>query len=239
MKTQQICFGEYVSIANRPSSDQPREKLIAKGPQALSNAELLALIIHHGTYKKSAIDLAQDILYAVDNNISMLSKIDFHQFLTISGIGDAKAARIIATMELARRKEAHREPPHEFVNNPAEIESYLRPHLQHQTKECFYTLYLSHSNRVMRCSQMSVGGLTATVVDPRVVFKEAVIMGATRLVISHNHPSGNLKPSQADIQITKRLLDAGKLFDIELLDHIIMTDTGSLSLREAGYFKHF
>lgn len=221
-------------IRDWPREDRPREKFIRKGAKVMSNAELLAILINTGQDEKSAIDLANEILFSADNNLAELARLDVRQLMCFRGIGEAKAVTILAAMELARRKQSSIPQERPVIHNSTDIAALLRPLMQDQCYESFYVLYLSHANKVLHCSCISNGGLTSTTVDPRVIFQEALYLKATRLIVAHNHPSGTLKASKADVRVTNKLLEAGKLLDIELLDHVIISDIGYLSFRDDG-----
>lgn len=222
------------AIHKWPEDDRPREKLKKKGVKYLSNAELIAILIGSGSDEKTAIELAQDILFSAGNNLADLARLDVHQLQSFRGVGLAKATAILAAMELARRRQQTIPAEKPVINDTKDILALVRPLLQDQCHESFYVLYLNHANKVLHYRCISNGGLTATTVDPRVVFQEALYLKATRLVVAHNHPSGTLKPSQADVRITQKLREAGKFLDIDLLDHVIVSDTGFCSFREDG-----
>lgn len=221
-------------ICDWPKDERPREKFIKNGAKALSTTELLAILINTGQDEKSAIDLATEILYYAGNSLPELARMSVPQLMSFRGIGEAKAVTILAAMELARRKQFSIPQERPVIHNSTDIATLLRPLMQDQSYESFYVLYLSHANKVLHCSCISNGGFTSTTVDPRIIFQEALFLKATRLVVAHNHPSGTLKASRADLRITNKLLEAGRLLDIELLDHVIVSDTGYLSFRDDG-----
>ncbi|MGX5820380.1 RadC family protein [Chitinophaga lutea] len=215
--------------------DRPREKLLKKGPRALSLAELLAILIQSGTPQQSALELAQAILRECDG-LSGLARMDYHSLLRFPGIGEARAAIILAALELARRREtAPLDQAGTYLHSGSEAAALLRPLLQDEPCESLHALFLNHANRLLGHSRISSGGLTYTSADPRVIFEAALRHKATRLLLCHNHPSGNLKPSQADLTMTQRLREAGKLLEIDVIDHVIVADAGYLSLREDGW----
>lgn len=221
-------------ICDWPEEDRPREKLIRNGAKVMTNAELLAILINTGQDNKSAIDLANEILFSAGNSLAELAKMDVRQLMGFRGVGQAKAVTILAAMELARRKQCAAPPGKPVIRNSEDIVSLLRPLMQDQCYESFYTLYLSHANKVLHCSCISTGGFTSTTVDPRMIFQEALCLRATRLILAHNHPSGSLNASRADLRVTNRLIAAGRLLDIEILDHVIISDTGYMSFRDDG-----
>ena len=215
--------------------DRPREKLLQKGPAALSHAELLAILIHSGNRELSAVSLAQSILLGCGNDLSELARLGLYELSRFAGIGEAKAATIMAAMELGRRRQtAALSSNRTVLYNSADAAALLKPLLEDQPCETFYAVYLNHANKVLGHSCISTGGRTSTTVDPRLVFEAALLHKATRILLCHNHPSGNLRPSHADVTMTLRLKEAGKLLDIDVIDHVIVADTGYFSLREDG-----
>ena len=225
---------ENISIRFWAEDDRPREKLALKGRSALSNAELLAILIGSGTKKKSAVELSQEILASFNNNLHQLSKKGIADFCAFSGIGEAKAITIIAAMELARRRD--QEPPenHTYVKSSNSAYQVLKPRLTDLYHEEFHTIFLSRNNRVLCTELISKGGFSSTVVDCKVIFKKALEVTASSIILAHNHPSGNLKPSEQDEALTKRLAEAGKLIEIQVLDHIIVGDMGYFSFADDG-----
>jgi DNA repair protein RadC len=215
--------------------DRPREKLFNKGCWALSDAELLALLIHSGTRDQSAVALAQSILRCCSNDISELGRLEAHQLREFEGIGAAKAASILAAMELGRRRQtAALYSSRTILRSSADAAVLLKPLLEDQPFETFYAIYLNHANKLLGHSRLSTGGRTSTTVDPRLLFESALLHKATRVLLCHNHPSGNLRPSQSDVSMTHRLQEAGKVLEIEVIDHVIVAETGYFSLREDG-----
>lgn len=230
-----VAQSPHVPIHKWAEEDRPREKLISKGVTVLSDAELLAILLNNGHKQKSAIELAKDVLRSAGSNLCELGKRSVGQLKKIRGIGDAKAISIVAAMELSRRRQASFNLPKKTIRKGSDAALYFKPLLGDQSRESFHVMYLNNASGVMRTSCISTGGLTNTLADPRVIFKEALELGATRVILCHNHPSGNLKPSMADISITKKLKDAGALLDIVVLDHIIVSDAGYCSMAEEGY----
>lgn len=217
--------------------DKPREKLISKGTVALSDAELLAILLNNGHRHKSALELAREVLRTANHNLSELGKLSLGRLKKIRGIGNAKATAILAVMELARRRQAGYIHEKKTITRGAEAALYFKPLLGDSTQESFYVLYLNQANRVLYNRCISMGSMTATLVDPKIVFREALELCATRIILCHNHPSGNLKPSFSDISLTRRLREAGRLFDIEVIDHIIVSEAGYCSMAEEGIFS--
>lgn len=214
--------------------DQPREKLINKGAPALSQAELLAILINCGNNKQSAIELAQEILLSCNNDLSALSRMSVEQLMQFHGIGLKKAVTILASLELSRRKQSQASLKKKSITCAEDVSALMKPLLEDQSYETFYVLYLNHAGKLLHHHCISSGGLTSTTVDPRMIFLEALSQKATRIMLCHNHPSGNLRPSNADINITNKLIAAGKLLDIEVLDHVIVSSEGYFSLKEDG-----
>lgn len=224
----------YTSIKNWAPDDKPREKLINKGTGALSDAELLAILLNNGHKQKSALELAQEILRAASDNLCELGKLNVRQLKKIKGIGNAKAVAIVAMMELSRRRQAGYMHEKKTIRRGREAALYFKPLLGDDQHESFHVLYLNSANRVIRHRCISSGGISSTLVDPKIVFRETLELGATRIILCHNHPSGSLRPSFSDISLTKKLKDAGRLFDIEVLDHIIVSEAGYCSMVEEG-----
>ena len=222
------------AIKNWSSDDRPREKLNTHGPSALSNSELLAILINNGHRDKSAVALAKEVLNIGSNNLDELGKLSINDLVKIKGIGLAKAVTIAAALELGRRRQVS-EPLHrKTIRNSREIADYLRTTLKDFTHEVFAVLFLNQANKIKHFEIISRGGITGTVADPRIILKKAVETGATSIVLSHNHPSGNLRPSRADEELTKKITLAAGYFDIRVLDHIIVSDEGYYSFADEG-----
>lgn len=224
----------HVAIRHWPEHEKPREKLVHKGPSSLSDAELLAILLHTGHKSKSALDLAREIMRLAHNNLAELGKINTRQLQKLRGMGSAKAVTIIAAMELARRRQAGSIHQKTVIHSGADAALFFKPMLSDQYFETFYVMFLNNANKVLHYRCISSGGTASTVVDTKIIFREALEAGATRLLLCHNHPSGSLRPSQADIRITHKIKELGQLFDIDILDHIIVSETGYYSLVEEG-----
>ena len=224
----------HLAIHKWPENEKPREKLINIGATALSDAELLAILLHTGHKRKSALELAKEALRLVDNNLSELGKINVKQLQKLRGMGYAKAVTIIAAMELARRRQAGSVHKKTVIRSGSDAAMFFKPMLADQYCETFYVMFLNHANKVLSYRCISTGGMTSTVVDARIIFREALDANATKLLLCHNHPSGSLRPSHADIRVTQKIKELGQLFDIALLDHIIVSETGYYSLAEEG-----
>ena len=226
-------MAEYISIKNWSEDDKPREKLAANGRETLSNAELLGILLGNGTRNKSAVDLARDIFQLANNDLNQLAKLSIKDFCQISGIGPAKAITIIAAIELGgRRKKV--ETTNNFIQSSNDAYSYFRPLLQDKQYEEFWVLLLNRNNKILKAEKVSDGGVSYTVADPKRIFKSALENSASHLVLCHNHPSGNLEPSSADHNLTKKLIAAAKNLDMTIIDHIIVTDRGYYSFADEG-----
>ena len=222
------------SIKNWAEDDRPREKMARHGAEVLSNAELLAIIINNGSKEKSAVELAKDILKLGADNLDELGKLSLKDFQKIKGIGIAKAIAITAALELGRRRSGGNLLQRTKVTSSKEIAVYLRSILKDNNNEVFAVLFLNQANKIKNFKIMSKGGITGTVADPRIILKQALDEGATSLVLSHNHPSGNLSPSRADQELTQKIKQAASYFDIKILDHIIVSDEGHYSFADEG-----
>ena len=222
------------SIKNWAEDDRPREKMARHGAEILSNAELLAIIINNGNKEKSAVELAKDILKLGADNLDELGKLSLKDFQKIKGIGIAKAIAITAALELGRRRSGGNLLQRTKVTSSIEIAVYLRSILKDNNNEVFAVLFLNQANKIKNFKIMSKGGITGTVADPRIILKQALDEGATSLVLSHNHPSGNLSPSRADQELTQKIKQAASYFDIKILDHIIVSDEGHYSFADEG-----
>ena len=220
------------SIKNWSQEDQPREKLRDKGKTTLSDAELLAILIGSGSRDESAVDLCKRILARVDNNLNALGKLSIKQLMGFKGIGEAKAIGITAALELGRRRRLEDAVKQEKITSSRDVFNIMQPILGELSHEEFWIIYLNNSNKVIQKQQLSKGGITGTLVDVRLVLKSALEFGAVALIVSHNHPSGTLKPSEADKKITKKLKTAAQSIDINLLDHIIVTEKSYFSFAD-------
>ena len=227
---------DNLSIKNWAEDDKPREKLMLKGKSVLSDAELLAILIGSGSRNESAVGLCQRILKSVDNNLNALGKLSITQLSNFKGIGEAKAISIIAAMEIGRRRRAEDASELDKIVSSNTVFEIMQPIIGELIHEEFWVLYLNNSNKVLAKSQISKGGITGTVVDKRLIFKIAFENNATAIILTHNHPSGKLEPSQADIEITKELKLAGKQLDVRVLDHIIITEHGYFSFADENKF---
>lgn len=222
------------SIKEWAKDDRPREKLLLKGPESLSNSELLAILIHNGTRQKTAVDLAKEILKLGKDNLDQLGKLSAKELMTIKGIGEAKAITITACLELGRRRQAGSINDKKVVTSSTDIAHYLQSVLKDHHREVFAVLFLNRANKITHFEIVSEGGITGTVADPRVILKKALVENAVSLILCHNHPSGSLKPSRADEDLTYKIAEAAKLLDIRVLDHIIVSEMGYYSFADEG-----
>ncbi len=225
----------HFPITNWSEDDRPREKLMLKGKNALSDAELIAILIGSGSRNESAVDLSKRILASVDT-LNSLGKMSLAQLTNFKGIGEAKAIAIIAALELGRRRRAEDVVELKKITSSKIVFEIMLPIIGELPHEEFWVLFLNNSNKIISKSQLSKGGITGTIVDARLVFKLALENGATGLILCHNHPSGNLQPSEADKEITKKLKLAGESLDVKVLDHLIITETKYYSFVDEGIF---
>ena len=226
----------FFPITNWSEDDKPREKLMLKGRTALSDAELIAILIGSGSRNESAVGLSKRILASVDGNLNALGKLTIAQLMNFKGIGEAKAISIISALELGRRRRAEEAVVLLKITSSKMIFEIMQPIIGELPHEEFWIVYLNNSNKVISKSQLSKGGITGTLVDVRLVFKTALEMGATGLILCHNHPSGTLIPSEADKQITRKLKSAGDSLEIKVLDHLIVTEMNYFSFVDEGIF---
>lgn len=214
--------------------DRPREKLLNRGKQHLSDAELLAILLGSGSREETAVGLAQRILKGQDNNLNELGKCGLSELTKFKGVGEAKAISIIAAMELSRRRQLADIKERPQIRSSRDAYNLIAPILMDLQHEEFWILLLNRSNRVIGRECISTGGVSGTVVDAKIVFRKALEAVASSIILSHNHPSGNLKPSQADIDLTRKLRRAGEHLDISVLDHLIISERGFYSFADEG-----
>jgi len=222
------------SIKNWAIDDRPREKLVLKGAEALSNSELLAILLNNGSKNKSAVELAKEILKLGQDNLNELGKLSLSDFKQVTGIGQAKSIIIAAALELGRRRQASAALEKTTVRSSRDIAQYLQASLKDYSYEVFAVIFLNRANKINHFEIISKGGITGTVADPRVILKKALEEDATSIVLCHNHPSGNLQPSRADEELTKKIKDAASYFDIKIIDHIIVSEEGFYSFADEG-----
>ncbi|MFD2787039.1 RadC family protein [Hymenobacter rubripertinctus] len=225
-----VSFG----IKSWAEEDRPREKLLQKGRAALSDAELLAILLGSGTARLSAVDVAKLVLNAAQNDLNVLARFSVKELMKQKGIGEARAITIVAALELGRRRREAAAPARPTITGSRDIYRLMQPHLQDLPHEEFWVVLLNRANVVMRTVSISRGGVAGTVADPKLIFKEALEQLASSIILVHNHPSGNRNPSAADIALTRKLKDAGLLLDLPVLDHLIYTDQGYHSFADEG-----
>jgi len=227
-------MSEYTSLKNLARDDQPREKLLEKGSSSLSDAEIIAILIGSGTREKSAVELCREILRSVDNDLNKLARLTIHDLMKFKGIGEAKAITIAAALELSRRKKSDKDSNSNFVNTSKDAFNAVRHFYEDLNHEEFHVIILSRANKIIAVELISKGGLNATVADGKVIFKKALEKGASSIILCHNHPSGNLKPSDVDIDLTKKMKSFGAFIDMPVLDHIIVADQSYYSFADSG-----
>jgi DNA repair protein RadC len=223
-----------LKITDWAAEDRPREKLIQKGTASLSDAELLAILISSGTKNKSAVDLGRELLGIVNNNLNSLGKLTIADLKKIHGIGTARAVTIAASLELGRRRKLSEAQYVAQIRSSKDVADIFQPLLSDLLHEEFWILFLNRSNKVINRMKLSQGGISGTVTDVRLVMKEAIECLASGIIVCHNHPSGNLNPSESDSKITQKIKVAGNLMDIQLLDHLIISDKDYYSFADNG-----
>ena len=226
-------MSEFISIKQLAKDDRPREKLLTKGRAALSNAEILAILIGTGTREKSAIKVCQEILQSVDNDLSKLARLSVHDLTKFSGIGDAKAITIAAALELGRRRKSSGKDD-SAIKSSKDVYKSARHLFEDLDHEEFHVVLLSRSNKIKSIELISKGGFSGTVADGKLIFKSALQQSASAIILCHNHPSGNLQPSTSDVQLTKKLKEFGKFIELPVLDHLIFTDRSYFSFADEG-----
>ncbi len=225
---------KYTPIKQWSESDRPREKLINKGLAALSDSELIAILIRSGNKNKSAVELSREILNQYKNNLNSLGKIEYKDLMNHAGMGPTKALCIIAALELGRRRNLQNAEKVTSLSSSSEVFEFLHPIMGDLITEEFRVIYLNRANKVIENVSISKGGTTGTVIDIKIIMRRALEVLAQGIIIAHNHPSGNKMPSKMDISITKKIKDAAELFSISILDHIIVADKTYYSFRDEG-----
>lgn len=223
-----------LNIKSWSPEDRPREKLILKGKSALSDAELVAILLGSGTTTLSAVDLAKIVLQSANNNLHELARLTVKDLTKIKGIGEAKAITIVAALELGRRRKDLEVDEKPKISSSKDAYQVIKADLLDIPHEEFWVLILNRANRVIKKHQISQGGVAGTVADPKIIYKSALDSLASGIILAHNHPSGNLTPSQADIDLTKKLREAGKMLEIQVLDHIIVAGQKYFSFADEG-----
>ncbi|MDD3741146.1 MAG: DNA repair protein RadC [Bacteroidales bacterium] len=222
------------SIKNWSEGDQPREKLLKKGNDSLSDAELIAILIGSGSVDKSAVELAREILDSCNNNLNLLGKKSVLELIKHKGIGEAKAISIVAAMELGKRRKLEKAMEQKKITSSNIAFEYFQPLMCDLTHEEFHIMFLNRANIIIDSIRLSTGGTTGTVMDVKLIIKQALDRLAQGLIIAHNHPSGNKQPSKADFDITKKIKEAAAIMDISLLDHIIIAGNNYYSFADEG-----
>ncbi|MCL4125242.1 UNVERIFIED_CONTAM: hypothetical protein GTU68_036409 [Idotea baltica] len=223
-----------LSIKTWHEDDRPREKLIHQGRTSLSNAELIAILIGSGSRSESAVQLAKRILQRCEHNLDELGKLSLEELMSFKGIGQAKAVSIVAALEVGRRRQAADPLKKEQITSSRDSYEILSPMLSDLKHEEFWIIILNQSNKVISKEKISSGGVASSLADPRLIFKSAIQLLASGIILSHNHPSGALRPSDSDIRLTKKLVEAGKVLDVRIIDHVIIGDKGYYSFVDEG-----
>ena len=221
-------------IKDWSEQERPREKLFLNGRLAMTDTELLAILIGSGCQKETALCISRKILSDTDYSLSDLSRFSVHKLMKFRGIGKVKALTIIAALELGKRQRAKKVTEAAKLNSSASVFDLMQPLLGDLDHEEFWILLLNNANKLKYKWQLSIGGITATLVDVRLIYKKALEMGATSIILCHNHPSGNLKPSQSDIILTKKVIKGASLLDVKILDHVIVTENSFYSFADEG-----
>ena len=227
-------YNDKITIKSWAEEDRPREKLLVHGRRSLSDAELIAILIGSGNRQESAVELSKRILLSHSNDLDRLAKLSVQDLSKFNGIGEAKAIAIIAALELGRRKNDSCIPDKVQVGNSRDVYKALLPMFSDLTHEEFWIVLLNRANKITSKHLISKGGQAGTVADPKIIFNTVLQYQAASVILAHNHPSGNLKPSSADISLTNKLVAAGKLLDISVLDHLIITDKDYYSFADEG-----
>ena len=222
------------SIKEWSEADRPREKLLEKGKKALTDAELMAILIGSGNREESAVSLCKRILASVDNNLNNVSRLTVAQLIKFKGIGQAKAITIVAGLELGRRQQLQETPIQPVIKSSNTVFTYMQPLLGNLEHEEFWVLFLNNSNKVLQRKMMSSGGQTGTHIDVKLIFKSALEISAIAIILCHNHPSGKLKPSQADLQMTEKIKQGAETLSLKVLDHLIVTEKDYYSFADNG-----
>ncbi len=222
----------FHSIKNWSEDDRPREKLLQKGKNVLSNAELIAILIGSGNKSESAVTLSKRILASVETSLSEIGKLTVIDLMKFKGIGTAKAITIVAAIELGKRRSGEKVLKKKKITSSNSVFEIMQPIIGELPHEEFWIVYLNNSNKILQKTQLSKGGITGTLVDVRLVLKNAIQLGAVGIILVHNHPSGTLRPSQSDKQLTQKLKNAGNSLDIKVLDHLIITENAYFSFAD-------
>lgn len=224
--------GQGLDIKSWADEDKPREKLMLKGRGALSDAELIGILINSGTSELTAVDVAKLIMNEVDHDLNKLAKLSVKDLMKFKGIGEAKAICIVSALELGRRRRNGETEKLRKITTSRDVYDIIKSNLLDLASEEFWVLLLNRANNIIHKQKISAGGISGTVADPKVIFKCALEYSASSIILIHNHPSGNLNPSEADKQLTIKMKEAGKLLDISVLDHLIFSDHGFFSFAD-------
>lgn len=230
-------YEQKISIKAWAEADRPREKLSMQGRRSLSDAELIAILIGSGNVKESAVELSKRILHSCSNDLNHLARLSIADLSRFNGIGEAKALSIIAALELGRRRKETSSTDRIQVKTSIDVYQAIVPLFKDLNHEEFWVVLLNRANKIISRHLVSKGGQAGTIADPKIIFNIALENHAASIILSHNHPSGNLKPSQADFELTRKLKAAGQFLDIPVLDHLIITDQGFLSFADEGYLE--
>lgn len=222
------------AILSWAKDDRPREKMRVKGVESLSDAELLAILLQHGTRDRTAVDLGRELLQLARNNLRELGKLSFRDMRRVHGIGEVKAITILAALELGRRRHAAESLEKQVITSSSSVAAFLQALFADYSHEVFAVLFLNRANRINHVEVISSGGMSGTVADPRLILRKALEERAVNIILCHNHPSGNLKPSVADRQLTEKIREAARFFDIVVLDHVIVSQDGYFSFADEG-----
>ena len=225
---------EFLNIKSWAAEDRPREKLLLKGTSALSDAELIAILLGTGTASLSAVDLAKTLLNEVDNNLDELARLSVKELTKIKGIGEAKAIAIVSALELGRRRKEVVTSDRPRITGSKDAYDLIKGELMDLPHEEFWVLLVNRAQRLIRKKRIGTGGVHGTVADPKIIFNHAIEEHASGIIVAHNHPSGNLTPSQQDIDLTRKLKEGGKLLEIQLLDHVIVGGKNYYSFADEG-----
>lgn len=223
---------QKTTIPHWSEDDRPREKMMLKGRSSLSDAELLAILIGTGTGSKSAVDLGRELLSLSNGNLYEFGKLRLSQLCTVKGIGQSKAVAVLAALELGRRRKDLRTEKRTKITSSLKAYQELKVYFSDLMHEEFFVLYLNRGNKVLQVKQLSIGGTSGTYVDPKIIFKYGMDLAASGIILAHNHPSGNLKPSESDQKLTKKIKQFGELIEMPVLDHLIITDNGYFSFSD-------
>lgn len=223
-----------LAIPDWSIQDRPREKFASLGANALSDAELVAILLRTGTPTESAVDLAKRVLSFSDNHLNSLAEKSLSQLTNIKGIGNTKAITLLAAFEMAKRLSSERVAVAQHIHSSQDVVDVMQDKLAHLRHEEFWVIYLNQGSKILNINQISKGGLTTTVADVRLIVQKAIMLNATRMIVCHNHPSGNLVPSKQDCQLTKQIKEATRIFNIELTDHVILYRGKHFSFMEEG-----